>query len=337
ISSTPLSPPPTTSFSPLCNLFFPVLRRDKPSFAQLCQILNKLEQCFLETQRTVLWDTGLAIEETEKESAAVNRKEGVEWLTKVVASSLEWIEDNEREEVLERAAKCLAACCGKVATGAIIREWHFATPLDSTPSITLRIRDSTFVDDNVGFKTWGSAYLLAKLISSGSSIPLTSLRSRSAMELGTGTGLVGLACATLGCPRVVLTDYHPQVLSNAAYNIQLVQSLQSEILLHRLDWQEIAEGADKAIDETFDIIIGADIVYEIVHTQWLPRVIDRYLKRDGVFYLLIPLRPTHSKEVELFEESMSENGFVTVRCDEERGFDDFVGELKYRYYEWIRK
>jgi len=62
----------------------------------------------------VLWDTGLAIEETEKESAAVNRKEGVEWLTKVVASSLEWIEDNEREEVLERAAKCLAACCGKV-------------------------------------------------------------------------------------------------------------------------------------------------------------------------------------------------------------------------------
>jgi len=157
------------------------------------------------------------------------------------------------------------------------------------------------------------------------------------MELGTGTGLVGLMCAALGCPRVVLTDYHPQVLSNAAYNIQLAQSLQSEILLHRLDWQEIAEATDKAIDETFDIIVGADIVYEVVHTQWLPRVIDRYLKRDGVFYLLIPLRPTHSKEVELFEESMSENGFVTVRCDEERGFDDFVGELKYRYYEWIRK
>ncbi|CAG8443681.1 5678_t:CDS:2 [Funneliformis caledonium] len=249
-------------------------------------------------------------------------------------------DDSERDDVLERAAKCLSAACGKVASGPIVREWQFLPQADSDHPVMLKIRDTTLLDDDVGFKTWGAAYLLARRCTSGFAMPLDQLRSNPLLEIGTGTGLVGLTCAKLGCPKVILTDCHPRVLSNVIYNVQF-NKLDSTVNVEKLDWREIACGEKEnpisdISKEKFEIIIGADIVYEIPHTDWIPKVINHFLSPKGIFYLTIPLRSTHTKEVTLFEKRMCEHGFIPKRCEEEQGLDDFSGMQEYRYYEWMK-
>ncbi|CAI2164305.1 16348_t:CDS:2 [Funneliformis geosporum] len=322
-------------------LCLPSLRKEQPNHDTLLNVLKNLQQYFFEKETKPIWEMN-PLNGCGEKNYSLDQKNVIEWLTKLVASSLEWmVDDSERDDVLERAAKCLSSACGKVASGPIVREWRFLSQADNGHSVILKIRDTTLLDDDVGFKTWGAAYLLARRSTSGFAMPLDQLRSIPILEIGTGTGLVGLTCAKLGCPKVILTDYHPRVLSNVAYNVQSNQ-LDSTVHVEKLDWEEIAYGekkspiSDNISREKFEIIVGADIVYEIPHTDWIPKVINHFLLPRGIFYLTIPLRSTHTKEVTLFEKRMCEHGFIIKRSEEERGLDDFSGMQEYRYYEWIK-
>ncbi|CAG8595800.1 10902_t:CDS:2 [Acaulospora colombiana] len=310
-------------------LYLPLIRKERPNFQVLCSVLKKLEHIFLDKETKPVWES-YSLDRFE-ESSPVNQKDAIEWLTKLVASPLDWIYDDfQKEEIMDRAAK---------SSGPIIREWCFPPPTGSHNSIVLKIRDSTLLDDNVGFKTWGAAYLLAKRFTSGESITREKLVSNSILEIGAGTGLVGLTCAKMGCSNVLLTDYHPHVLTNIDHNIKINQ-LSVAVSMEKLDWKEIASGnfenlPSYLLHQKFDIILGADIVYEIPHTDWIPEVIIKFMKTDGIFYLEIPLRTTHAKEVELFERNMIERGLILKKVQNQKGLDDFNGIQNYRYYEWV--
>lgn len=94
----------------------------------------------------------------------------------------------------------------------------------------------------------GAAPILSQLL-----LPLRTSATKL-LELGSGTGLVGLAIA-MWCRRdrscketdIYLTDFHPQVLHNLAYNValngwnDLGQDPVSAVKVHvrTLDWQFI--------------------------------------------------------------------------------------------------
>jgi predicted nicotinamide N-methyase len=58
--------------------------------------------------------------------------------------------------------------------------------------------------DDTGFGVWGSSLVLANLLENDA-VQRQRLDNATVIELGSGTGLVGLACAALAAKTVVLT------------------------------------------------------------------------------------------------------------------------------------
>jgi predicted nicotinamide N-methyase len=102
------------------------------------------------------------------------------------------------------------------------------------------------------------------------------------LDLGCGMGLTGAVAAAMGA-RVLLADLEPDALLFARLN-----SLpwKQRVRTRRLDWRTTR------LKEQFDLIVGADILYE--KNQWphLGPFWCRHLKPDGTVLLGEPGRQT---------------------------------------------
>ena len=108
------------------------------------------------------------------------------------------------------------------------------------------------------------------------------LAGKTVLDLGCGQGLTGCAAAALGA-AVLFADLEAPALLFARLNAQRI-SLQHRT--RRLNWQSDHLG------ETFDLIIGADILYE--RNQWifLDPFWQEHLADGGTVLLGEPGRPT---------------------------------------------
>ena len=90
------------------------------------------------------------------------------------------------------------------------------------------------------------------------------------VELGSGTGIAGLACAALGASRVVLTDL-PENLAllrrNATRNGWVQSLCGCEVSVAALDWNTDALPA-------CDLVLGADVCYHQDSVQALCSLVD---------------------------------------------------------------
>ena len=105
---------------------------------------------------------------------------------------------------------------------------------------------------------------------------------KSAMDLGCGMGLAGTVAARLGM-RVLFADLEPPALLFAQLN-SLPDA--ERVRAHRLNWQ-----SDR-LDEEFDLIIGADILYERKQWDFLEPFWRAHLARGGTVLLGEPGRQT---------------------------------------------
>ena len=158
------------------------------------------------------------------------------YLTKIIGSWLTWIEDDEvKEQIWETAAQRLSERSGRTGMGDITRV--FAIPITSHISthirghdgrtvesgsnsdiLRLNIHEPALSEDSLGLKTWAASFLLAKRLSDLDTVLLVH-DGEEILELGAGTGLVGLAAAvTFSCP-VLLTDL-PAIVPNLTRNVE---------------------------------------------------------------------------------------------------------------------
>ncbi|TPX48654.1 hypothetical protein SeLEV6574_g01924 [Synchytrium endobioticum] len=213
------------------------------------------------------------------------------WLINV----LQHVETNsENEDDLKRITAVVANLSGRGARGAVTRDWTFGS------NQILTIRDEAFAAASIGFMTWSASIVLADLLANQT----INVNDKSVLELGCGTALSGLSAARFQYPRrVVLTDYHDAVLENARVNIRL-NSCSDVASVKKLDWR------DPPLDmPVFDTIIAADCIFEVEHACLVPVIAKRYLKPDGVFEVLLPLREKYKQEVSAFESNMRFNGW----------------------------
>lgn len=202
------------------------------------------------------------------------------------------------------------------------------------------MQDGAFVDDALGARTWGSAPLLVSfLLQEHLAKALVSRRQDKLriLELGSGTGLVGLAVAqyikdySRETAQVCLTDYHADVLSNLKKNVRLNKWIEGsnrvQVDVSYLDWND---AQSDEIRGRFNLIVAAgeppnclvqvysytdtrsctDCVYEEQHAKQIRTIAERYLalprraasKTSPQLFLCCPLRPTHQVELRRLEE-----------------------------------
>ena len=174
--------------------------------------------------------------------------------------------------------------------------------------------------DDTGHITWDGALVLAKYLelrssraTSSSGFPVLVDESTTILELGAGTGFVGLACAVLGAKQVFLTDlaYALDIARQNKEKNVLAESIESsQVQVREFDWfvdyvekkedpsnQFVATSSSWSVDElcSVDLIVGADVIWQRELVKPLAKTLRWLLTlpsgaRQRVTYLLYTSR-----------------------------------------------
>ncbi|KAJ4996264.1 hypothetical protein K4K48_008793 [Colletotrichum sp. SAR 10_66] len=215
----------------------------------------------------------------EQEATAYFRREVSMYLSSIIKSGLAWIEDDdEKEAIWTEASKRMTERCGRTAMGEITRRWPFREDA-RTPTFELIIREPPLTGDSLGLKTWGSSYVLAQYLPSLGPTSLFRLFDESlgqprppVLELGSGTGLLGLAAAALWKVHVILSDL-PDIMENLRFNVEAnratVEKLGGSLDAGALTWG--GSGEDEVDQDLFEkknqfkVVLAADPLYDDIH------------------------------------------------------------------------
>jgi predicted nicotinamide N-methyase len=204
-------------------------------------------------------------------------------------------------------------------------------------SFELDIHEPTMTGDDLGLKTWAASYMLAKRLHTLNLLPSSSQTRLQVLELGSGTGLVGLAMAGLGAD-VILTDLpsiHANLARNAQSNSAIVAHNTGSARAGVLDWTKptvcelISDTADSSKNEIiahkFPLILAADSLYSPEHPHMLVNTIEAWLShdRDARVVIEFPYRDAYLPEIRVFRDRMTNFGLYILDEGEEKGYDDW--------------
>ncbi|KPI42748.1 Protein-lysine N-methyltransferase EFM2 [Cyphellophora attinorum] len=285
----------------------------KPSADEMMEVLRDLRQAPDGFQ-----DSGeVAAQEGSIQEAGIPA-----YLTSIIASKLVWIDDEDaRESIWELASLRLSERSGRTAMPAMTRTFDIAEGL------AIQLHEPSLVGDNLGLKTWASSLLLSKQLQRLSKyLPDTT----SVLELGAGTGLVGVSAACLWHTSVVLTDL-PEIVPNLEHNLGLnretISSWRGNATAMPLDWSDLSSAPTKD-EEKYMIVIAADPIYSPDHPPMLVDTIARWLKETGDARVVIelPRRFHYTGERAHLEDLMRQAKFEIVVQGVESGYDDWKDE-----------
>jgi predicted nicotinamide N-methyase len=291
--------------------------------------------------------------EPQRRKRKINNEGVPQYLTKIISSPLVWIEDDaEKEQIWEVASQRLSERSGRTAMGAITRS--FAIPISLTvPSnesrevptsskeppqdcdennmVQLTLYEPPMTADNLGLKTWASSYLLAKQLCSLQQRIPDLAPNAAILELGAGTGLVGMAAALVFKRHTILTDLPeivPNLEQNARSNSEVISSCGGSVSAAVLDWtrpDELELDGFNGSPNSFPLIVVADPIYSSDHPRMLVDAIRHHLSEDQSARLVIelPLRDAYADERQDLKDRLAEIGIRIVEQGEEVGYDDW--------------
>jgi predicted nicotinamide N-methyase len=139
----------------------------------------------------------------------------------------------------------------------------------------------------IGGKIWDSTYVLLAYLSRLENIDI--IRHRNILELGSGTGIAGIALSKL-CPASVTLSDLPEISPLISENIDLNKSLQSDIdsrlrlsetyFSKSYRWGDPLHTINSPV-QSFDVIIASDIVYDPIGYEPLYQTLRMLLGIDG--------------------------------------------------------
>jgi predicted nicotinamide N-methyase len=259
-------------------------------------------------------------------SSDVVQVKGVEkYLTTIISSPLEWIDEADREQIWNEASLRLSERSGRSGMSAFDRKFDIPSDFGS---IEITIHEPALTSDNLGFKTWAASYVLARQLLSYDPASFGS-GPIQALELGSGTGLVGMAAAAVWGLPVVLTDL-PLIVENLARNVdsnaKVIASTGGKAVAVVLDWESPTQL--QLQDDTpanFPIVLAADSIYSDQHPKLLANVVKHWLSPGSKsrFIAALPIRTGYSKELESFKAEMNQVGLVIDKEEQAIGYDDW--------------
>ncbi|KUI66991.1 Protein-lysine N-methyltransferase EFM2 [Cytospora mali] len=243
----------------------------------------------------------------------------VRWLTSFIARAeelLDHIDEDMQQRLIDDASYILASFSSATNAdededaGAIVREFSFelvgsATQEEGHHKIDVRLTDGTPAigtdHTDVGLQSWGASIVISDMMCShperfGLTAEALGAEPRI-IELGAGTGLVGITMAKLlprlGIPdaEIIATDYHPAVLANLHDNVvaNFPSCDEPAVKTCLLDWS--APCLDAPLHKLANMLVATDVVYAPEHAVWLRDCAAKLLAPDGVFWLIASVRP----------------------------------------------
>lgn len=137
----------------------------------------------------------------------------------------------------------------------------------------------TGVDDPRWQPYWAQAWLSAEVL--GRAIAARDLGNLQVLDLGCGVGLAGVVAAARGA-TVVFADAAPPALLFARWN---AWPWRRQVRVQRVDWCR-----DRLGTSSFDLILGADILYDRHDWPYLGEFWREHLARQGEVRLVEPGR-----------------------------------------------
>ena len=139
---------------------------------------------------------------------------------------------------------------------------------------------------------WPSSFVLSNYLAGEIGVA-----GKRGIELGAGVGLVGVALRKAGA-RVLVTDYATEALDFIRLNaLQNGIALDEQFAVASLDWRNIR------LEETFDFLCAADVLYERRNLLPILLAIEKLLKPSGIAYIADPRRQIASGFVALAEDN----------------------------------
>jgi predicted nicotinamide N-methyase len=128
-----------------------------------------------------------------------------------------------------------------------------------------------------GVMLWPASIALAhEVLARAAELP-----GKRVLELGAGTGVPGIVAASLGA-RVLQTDRSEVALHVCAMNVERNRAAGIERRI--ADWEAFE------IDETFDLVLGSDVLYATNMHEQLRSICERTLAPNGRVLFSDPLR-----------------------------------------------
>lgn len=252
--------------------------------------------------------------------------------------------------ILKEASLRISESCGRTAFPSMHRDFQF-----NNLQTVIKLFEPSMTADNLGWKTWGASMVLSQILVEddknfdfSSFVDLKKQGKLRVLELGSGTGLVGIAWAMKWKElqenndngtnnvdmEIYLTDL-PDIVDNLKKNVTN-NNLDGWAFADVLDWTDPSSFTEQYGSEKFDIILVADPIYSPDHPRWVVNMMDKFLKEDGVCHFQIPIRNKYAREREVLIEFLEENKFDIIESKYEEGNDDW-GLVKYLYRKIIRR
>lgn len=203
--------------------------------------------------------------------------------------------------------------------------------------------------ENLNLQTWGSSYILAGQLHRLNVNPRSFDKGGiEVLELGAGTGLVGLSAATIWKANVILTDLAaivPGLSKNIEANRRLLAASNSSASCGTLDWSHPSklsikvegEGRDpRALSNDTDkatVILAADTIYSEEHPRMLTDAIFAWLKpgKHARAIIAYPLRVAYLDAIRELWERLEGGGVVAIDEGRAETGDEWDDE---RCHEW---
>lgn len=282
-------------------------------------------EALLEALHLLSWDPpALTVTARKHRTSPHVDEQGVPvYLTLIISSSLRWIpSDDLREQIWSAASARLSERSGRNAMPSMTRTFHVADDL------AIHLHEPSLTGDNLGLKTWTSSLLLARRLPQLR--PSVAQDCTRVLELGAGTGLVGIAAACLWQMDAILTDLPgivPNLQQNVEQNLPLIQRKGGTASARALDWADVADTPQHQ-GEKFLVVLAADPIYSPDHPALVVTTVRRWIRDvpEARFIAEIPLRDGFDQERAAFREELRSQSFQLVDQGIEKGYEDWQGK-----------
>ncbi|KAL8474447.1 hypothetical protein ACS0TY_031060 [Phlomoides rotata] len=198
---------------------------------------------------------------------------------------------------------------------------HLQTQSYLLPSINSTLFIRQLSSQGLSFQLWPAAASLVALLDRQSAClfgcsPAQARRLRI-LELGSGTGLVGIAAAALLGARVTVTDL-PHVLPNLQFNVDANAAALGlrggAVEVAPLSWGETQQM--DAVGRDYDVVLGSDVVYHDHLYEPLLQTLRYYLLEsdNSVVFVMAHLK-RWKKESAFFKKAKKKFDVEIIHAD----------------------